>query len=203
MKSNSLIVALFILLAVSVSFADPMPVPDGVDATTGASVDWDGEWGEGDTIHCPACGAENPFYSRFCVSCGTEMATWVAEVEPIKHYSWEAGLFGNLIPGLGYFLIDEPIWGIVDSTLSFGGIIGGIALAYSGSDYGCPSPRTYIVAPIIFYVGCASWLGGIIHAPLLAGYKNEQQKVALDLSPGLGLDSEGGAYPTVQLTLSF
>jgi len=45
-------------------------------------------------------------------------------------YSWEAGLFGNLVPGRGYFLIGEPAWGAVEI-----GLVGsGVALVITGSN---------------------------------------------------------------------
>jgi hypothetical protein len=199
MKTTLLFTVLFLLAVVSLGYANPLPAPDEVDATTGASADWDGEWGEGDTIHCPACGAENPFYSRFCVSCGVEMATWVAEVEPTKHYSWEAGLFGNLIPGLGYFLIEETWWGVAEIGLCGAGVL--LLKVGEGIHDGFLNGLGEMYAGAMI-LGI-SYIAGLIHAPLLAEYKNEQQKVALDLTPGLGLDSSGEVYPTLQLTLSF
>jgi len=199
MKTTHLFTALFLLAVVSLGYANPLPVPDGVDATTGASSDWDKELGKDETIHCPKCDAVNPFYSRFCVSCGVEMATWVAAVEPTKHYSWEAGLFGNLIPGLGYFLIEETWWGVAEVGLCGVGVL--LLKVGEGMQDGLLSGLGEMFAGGMI-LGI-SYMGGLIHAPLLAEYKNNQQKVALDLSPGIGLDSEGEVYPTVQLTLSF
>lgn len=118
------------------------------------------------------------------------------EPKPLTHYSPLIAGFGNIIPGLGYFLIDEPWWAVAEYALMGGGLLWGALAAID--------PDLNYMFPII---GLGSFLTvysiSLIHAPLLALHKYNQQRVALDLSPGLGLDSEGGAYPTVQLTLSF
>jgi len=166
MKNYSLVVALFILLVVSMSLADSIPVPEETEET----VESDG---------------------------AIEITV---EPAPVKYYSpWLAG-FGNVvIPGLGYFLIEETWWGVAELGIAVGAVstvvISGISFAFGSVD------GEAISIPMVLL--SAAWIGGAIHAPLLAEYKNEQQKVALDLSPGVGLDSEGAAYPTVQLTLSF
>lgn len=160
MKNYSLIVALLVLLVVSVSLADSMPVPE--DA--------------GETIE----------------SGGTIEVT--VEPTPMKHYSWGLALLGNaFVPGVGYFLIEETWWGVAELGIAGGGIFAMLLLGLADDDA--------VAVPGV--LAGVAYFGGLIHAPLLAEYKNNQQKVALDLSPGLGLDSEGGAYPTVQLTLSF
>jgi len=160
MKSYSLIVALCILLAVSVSLANSIPVPEETEET----VESDG---------------------------AIEITV---EPAPVKYYSpWLAG-FANIIPSLGYFLIDEPVWGIAELCVVAGVSTFGFVFTATEDDSNSDSWKHVILYVI---------LGGVLHAPLLAEYKNEQQKVALDFSPGVGLDSEGEVYPTVQLTLSF
>jgi hypothetical protein len=113
-------------------------------------------------------------------------------------YSWEAGLLGNLVPGLGYFLIEEPVWGLVEIGL----VGGGITLLIVGSN------MTGLLSGIGETVvgGClagAAYLGGLIHAPLLAEYKNERLEYSLFLSPGMGVAGDGECYPTLNLTLRF
>jgi Flp pilus assembly pilin Flp len=155
MKSYSLVVALFVLLVVSVSLADPMSVPEDTDGAV------------------------------------------EVELVPAKYYSpWVAG-FGNLVPSVGYFLIDEPGWAAIELGVIGGGVV--LAVLPTAGSFGANMSRAFMGVGII----AVAYFGSIIHAPFLAGYKNNQQKVALDLSPGLGLDSEGEVYPTVQLTLSF
>jgi hypothetical protein len=115
-----------------------------------------------------------------------------------ERYSWEAGLFGNLVPGLGYFLIEEPVWGAVE----IGIVGGGVALIIVGAN------QTGFLSGLGEMVigGCiagAAYLGGLIHAPLLAEYKNEHLGYSLSLSPGLGAARDGGCYPVLRLTLCF
>jgi TM2 domain-containing membrane protein YozV len=118
-----------------------------------------------------------------------EVVTTAATVQPRgngpEHYSWAAGLFGNFVPGLGYFLIGEPVLGLVEI-----GLMGGVIALVSEPAIGWP------------IIG-AAYLGGLIHAPILAGWKNEHQSVSLDLSPGLGVASNGECYPTLNLALRF
>ncbi|MCD4732767.1 hypothetical protein K8R78_00860 [bacterium] len=128
----------------------------------------------------------------------TKESSIEVEVEPTptKYYSpWVAG-FGNLFPGLGYFLIDELWWAAAEYALMGGGFLWGALVAADPN-----------LGYMRYIIGTSSFLTvysiSLIHAPLLADYKNEQQVLSLDLSPGVGLDSSGEVYPTVQLTLSF
>ena len=120
------------------------------------------------------------------------------EMPAPERYSWEAGLFGNLVPGLGYFLIEEPIWGVVEIGL----VGGGVALMIIGAN------QTGSLAGFdeILFGACimnTAYLGGLIHAPLLALEKNERLEYALYLSPGLGVSGDGEFYPTLSLALRF
>jgi hypothetical protein len=121
-----------------------------------------------------------------------------AETPAPARYSWEAGLFGNLVPGLGYFLIGEPVWGAVEIGL----VGGGVALMIVGSN------MTGLFSGIGETVvgGClagAAYLGGLVHAPLLATWKNEHRSASLEFSPGLGVAGDGECYPTLNLALRF
>jgi len=161
MKTTLLFTALFLLVIVSVGYAETQPVPK---ENTDEAVESD--------------------------------AVVTIEVEPAKYYSpWVAG-FDNLFPGMGYFLIDEPWWTVAEYALIGGGLLWGASVAEDPN-----------LGYMRYIIGIGSFLTvysiSLIHAPLLAAYKNERQKVALDLSPGVGLDSTGEVYPTVQLTLSF
>jgi len=165
MKNYSLVVALFILLVVSMSLADSIPVPEETEET----VESDG---------------------------AIEITV---EPAPVKYYSPCLAGFGNIIPSLGYFLIDEPGWAWAElGLMGLAGTVGAIGVAMLPT-----TTRGYLLMISAFYLALGTELAGIVHAPLLADYKNNQQKVALDLSPGVGLDSTGEVYPTVQLTLSF
>ncbi len=104
-------------------------------------------------------------------------------------YSWEAGLFGNLVPGLGYFLIGEPVWGVVELGIMRGGLI-------------IPSSEFTGLIVLICIEGGA-YLGRLINAPLLAEWKNEHQSVSLNLSPGMGVAGNGECCPTLNLALRF
>jgi hypothetical protein len=121
-----------------------------------------------------------------------------AETPAPERYSWEAGLFGNLVPGLGYFLIEEPVWGAVEIGL----VGGGVALLIVGSNMtGFLSGTGEMVIG-----GCiagGAYLGGLIHAPLLAEHKNERLGYSLSFSPGLGVAEDGGCYLTLSLALRF
>ncbi|MCD4732768.1 hypothetical protein K8R78_00865 [bacterium] len=165
MKNYSLVVALLILLVVSVSLADPMPVPETTE--------------------------EEPIRGGVLNNPDIEV-----NLTPGEYYDpWLAG-FGNIIPGMGYFLIKEAGWGLAELGLVGGGLLVADITSRSGS---------MDMTPVLvgtFVAGGAYFLG-IIHAPFLAVYKNERQALALDLTPCVGLDSEGEVYPTVQLTLSF
>ncbi|MCD4732769.1 hypothetical protein K8R78_00870 [bacterium] len=166
MKSYSLVVVLFLLLIVSSSYAEILPVPD-----------------------------ENTDESSVEVEVAVE-----PETTPLNHYSPLIAGFGNIIPGLGYFLIDEPGWAWAELGIMGGGAVLGFLIAYPGDSSRNSSLDGYM---IFMFVTTSAYIASIIHAPLLASYKYNQQKVALDLSPGVGLDSEGEVYPTIQLTLSF
>lgn len=153
-----------------------------------------------ETVTCPECGAENPAGANYCSECGAEIAsvTEVSADSNAKHYSWSTALLGNLLPGLGYFLIDEPGWALAEL-----GVMGaGTALIIIGSqETGFMGGFGEIISGFIVISG--AWLGGLIHAPLLAAYKNERAGYSLSLEPGLMLAADGSALPALTLDLRF
>lgn len=154
-----------------------------------------------ETVTCPECGAENPAGANYCSECGAEIAsvTEVSADSNAKHYSWSTALLGNLLPGLGYFLIDEPWWGVAELGLM--GIGTGLVIIGVNETSGFLGGLDEMIYG--FTIMGAAWLGGLIHAPLLAAYKNEQAGYSLSLEPGLMLAADGSALPALTLDLRF
>jgi hypothetical protein len=153
-----------------------------------------------EAVVCPDCGTENPAEANYCTECGAELPAIPAETAEgnAKEYSWSTALFGNLLPGLGYFLIDEPGWALAEL-----GIMGaGTALIIIGSqETGFMGGFGEIISGFIVISG--AWLGGLIHAPLLAAYKNEQAGYSLQLEPGVHYSDNAGWSPALRLSFCF
>ena len=158
------------------------------------------EAGESETVICPECGIANPAGANYCSACGAEPPRPMEDALPNdgEPYSWGLALVGNLLPGLGYFLIDEPWWGVAEL-----GIIGAsTALVIVGAEKtGFMEGLPELVLGFSFM--SFAWLGGLIHAPLLAVYKNDQLGYSLELEPGLYLAEEGELRPGLRLSFVF
>ncbi len=154
-----------------------------------------------ETVICPECGAENPAESNYCSECGAELPviTEGSAAGDAKEYSWSTALLGNLLPGLGYFLIDEPWWGVAELGLM--GVGTGLVIIGANETSGFLGGLEEMVYG--FTIMGAAWLGGLIHAPLLAEDKNERAGYTLSLRSGLMLTAEGSPLPALTLDLRF
>jgi len=118
----------------------------------------------------------------------------VSQIGKPTNYSWELALLGNaVVPGLGYLLIKEPKWALAELGIIGGGFFALFILALNDDE-------AMVIPGVIVSL---TYVGSLIHAPLLAKKKNRLQRTALSFMPVIGRNSVGGLYPKVQFTVTF